>query len=127
MTDVTLQTDKTMVEFGLCDKDTGEMVSYEVYHRRGKIFRYKARAEWFGDVISAFNILFTRPYLGQVKVISPNIQGSATGGAVFDFYTFTPLKDIQDIWNAWGKDIHRIIMTIKPYEEYDGEFNTYYD
>lgn len=111
---------------GLRDEDTGELVSYEEYRRRGKVFRYKARAEWFGDVISAFRILLTRPYLGRVKIICPSIQGSFLGCAVFDFYTFTPLKELQDIWNKEGQDIHRIVMTIKDYDEYDGHFNSYY-
>lgn len=86
---------------------------------------YKARAECFHDVISAFNIIhkYNRDKEGHhiIRLISPTIKGSPMGDAVFDFWTESPIKTIQTLWDTYGRDLHRIIQTIKPFDKYDGK------
>jgi hypothetical protein len=45
------------------------------------------------------------------------------GDTDFDFWTATPIKTIQTLWNEEGTDLHRIIQTIKPFNEYDGKID----
>lgn len=86
---------------------------------------YKARAECFADVISAFHIIheYNRDKEGHhiIRLISPTIKGSAMMDADFDFWTATPIKTIQTLWDTNGQDLHRIIQTIKPFDKYDGK------
>lgn len=86
---------------------------------------YKARAECFGDVISAFHIIneYNRDKEGHhiIRLISPTIKGSAMMDADFDFRTATPIHILQKLWDDKGQDLHRIIQTIKPFDKYDGK------
>ena len=89
---------------------------------------YKARAECFGDVINAFHIIYE--YNNRVEVddqiirlISPTIKGSPMGDTDFDFWTNSHIKFIQTLWDTEGRDIHRIIQTIKPFDKYDGKID----
>jgi len=92
---------------------------------------YKARAECFADVIEAFHIiqeynieldynLKSHPS-DIIRLISPTITGSPMGDTDFDFWTESPIKSIKKLWDTRGRDLHRIIQTIKPIEEYDGK------
>lgn len=108
--------------------DDGAFVSIEEYWKRGKIFRYKARAEMFPDAVHAFNLLFSGGRLGRYKVIKITMKSLLLGDCIFDFYTDTPMKDLQTLWDKEGKNLHRIIQTIKPYDEYDGKIdNSFYE
>ena len=88
---------------------------------------YKARAECFADVISAFHIINEYNYDNEgykiIRIISPTIKGSPMGDADFDFWTESPIRLLQKLWNDEGQDLHRIIQTIKPFEKYDGRIN----
>lgn len=93
---------------------------------------YKARAECFADVISAFHIIqqYNNNNDGSkiIRLISPTIKGSAMMDADFDFWTATPIRTLQKLWNDKGHDLHRIIQTIKPIDQYDGKIdNTMWD
>lgn len=86
---------------------------------------YKARAECFGDVINAFHIIqeYNRHKDGSniIRLISPTIKSSVMMDTDFDFWTATPIRTLQKLWNDKGQDLHRIIQTIKPFDKYDGE------
>ena len=93
---------------------------------------YKGRAECFADVINGFHIIQEhnlRSSLGYnykdnvIRLISPTIKGSLTMDAVFDFWTTTPIKTIQTLWDTKAKDLHRMIQTIKPFDKYDGKID----
>ena len=78
---------------------------------------YKARAECFTDILDAFNLLRNR----QIVLASPTIKETALGCASFDFWTNKPIRDLKVLWDTEGRDLHRIIQTIKPIEMYDGK------
>ena len=86
---------------------------------------YKARAECFPDVISAFHIIHIHNMdvdkTQRIPIISPTIKGSSMGDTDFDFWTNTPIKSIQMLWDRKGSDLHRLIQTIKPIDKYDGK------
>jgi len=88
---------------------------------------YKGRAECFNDVISAFHIIneYNRKNHGSniIRLISPTITGSAMMDADFDFWTATPIRTLQKLWNDKGQDLHRIIQTIKPIDKYTGKID----
>ena len=93
---------------------------------------YKGRAECFADVINGFHIIQEhnlRSSLGYnykdnvIRLISPTIKGSLTMDADFDFWTTTPIKTIQTLWDTKAKDLHRMIQTIKPFDKYDGKID----
>ena len=88
---------------------------------------YKGRAECFRDVISAFHIIneYNRNAKGDkvIRLISPNIKGSAMMDTDFDFWTDSPIILLQWLWNEKGFDLHRIIQTIKPIDKYDGDID----
>ena len=87
---------------------------------------YKARAECFHDVISAFHIIHEHnrgcSESRIIRLILPTIKGSPMD-ADFDFWTETPIKTIQTLWDTNGFDLHRIIQTIKPFDKYDGKID----
>ena len=96
------------------------------------LIRYKARAECFMDVINAFKIIqdYNEDQDGDkiIRIILPEIKGDITGDTDFEFWTDTPILKIQKLWDTWGQDLHRIIQTIKPFEEYTGKKdNTMWD
>ena len=105
----------------LCDVEAEIMKSIE---EQGYT-HYKCRAELFDDVISALVIIgkYNRDKEGDdiICVMSPTIKGSPMGDADFDFWTKTPIKTIQTLLDTKGKDLHRIIKTIKPIDKYDGK------
>lgn len=78
---------------------------------------YKARAECFVDILDAFNLLRNR----RIVLASPTIKETALGCANFDFWTNIPINDLKIIWDKEGRDLHRIIQTIKPIDKYDGK------
>lgn len=78
---------------------------------------YKARAECFADVMDAFNIAAKHRF----TLFSPTLKGTPMGDAFFDFWTNMPINDLKVIWDKEGRDLHRIIQTIKPIEKYDGK------
>jgi hypothetical protein len=88
---------------------------------------YKARAECFVDVICAFHIIheynMDQHPKDIIRLVSPTIKSSPMGDTDFDFWTATPIKTIQTLWNEEGTDLHRIIQTIKPFNEYDGKID----
>ena len=92
--------------------------------------RYKGRAECFGDVINAFHIIHEHnkdnvDSWGDnlIPLISPTIKGSPMGDTDFDFWTNAPLIRFQWLLDFAGRDLHRIIQTIKPFDKYDGQID----
>ena len=106
---------------------TWEQMNAEILKRMEEqgYTHYKARAECFADVISAFHIIheYNRDKEGHhiIRLISPTIKGSPMGDTDFDFWTESPIKTIQILWDTNGRDLHRIIQTIKPFDKYDGK------
>ena len=108
---------------------TWEQINADILKRMEEqgLMHYKARAECFADVISAFHIINEYNYDNEgykiIRIISPTIKGSPMGDADFDFWTESPIRLLQKLWNDEGQDLHRIIQTIKPFEKYDGRIN----
>ena len=88
-------------------------------------YRYAARAECFMDVIRAFKIIddYNEDKEGHhiIRIISPTIKGSCMGDTDFDLYTNEAPHTLQTLWDTQGTDLHRIIQTIKRFDEYDGK------
>jgi len=88
-------------------------------------YRYAARAECFMDVIRAFKIIddYNQEDEGRniIRIISPTIKGCAMGDTDFDFYTNEAPRTLQTLWDTRGIDLHRIIQTLKRFENYDGK------
>ena len=88
-------------------------------------YRYAARAECFMDVIRAFKIIddYNKYKEGHhiIRIISPTIKGSFMSDTDFDFYTNEAPHTLQTLWDTQGTDLHRIIQTIKRFDEYDGK------
>ena len=78
---------------------------------------YKARAECFADIMDAFTIAAKH----HITLFSPTLIGTPMGDAYCDFWTNKPIRDLKVLWDTEGRDLHRIIQTIKPIEEYDGK------
>ena len=115
-------------------KPTWEQMNADILKRMEEqgYTHYKARAECFGDVISAFHIIneYNRDKEGHhiIRLISPTIKGSAMMDADFDFWTATPIHILQKLWDDKGQDLHRIIQTIKPIDKYTGKIdNSFWD
>ena len=85
-----------------------EADSYKRMVESGKCFHYKARAECFPDVINAFNLMIERGH----KCIKVNIQSLMFGDTYIDFWTTTPISDLQRLWDDEGIDLHRLSKTI---------------
>jgi hypothetical protein len=85
---------------------------------------YKARAECFIDVVTAFNTIhdynMEQRNEGIIPLVVPTIRGSVMGDADFDFWTNKPIRLLQHLWHTRAEDLHRIIQTIKPIDSYDG-------
>lgn len=78
---------------------------------------YKARAECFADIMDAFSIAAKH----RITLFSPTLVGTPMGDAYCDFWTNKPIHELKVLWDTEGRDLHRIIQTIKPIEEYDGK------
>ena len=78
---------------------------------------YKGRAECFADVMDAFTIGAKH----HITLFSPTLVGTPMGDAYFDFWTNMPIHHLKVLWDKEGRDLHRIIQTIKPIEKYDGK------
>lgn len=94
---------------------------------------FKGRAECFADVITAFHIIaqhnIKHPHITEnIQIISPTIKSSAMMETDFDFWADVPIRALQKLWNDKAHDLHRLIQTIKPIDEYTGEIdNTMWD
>ena len=132
-------------EFVCCDKCNSERViparlklateksryeemcaSYESRIEKDGFTHYRGRAECFTDVVNAFHII-TENNLDNdtdiVRIILPTIKSYMTGDTDFDFWTDTPLRKIQTLWDTQGYCLHRMVQTTKPIAEYDGQID----
>lgn len=105
------------MEVKVKDKN-GDYKTYDELVAQGEMYRFKARAECFPDVLEAFQLL----HKYGINTCRVTIRSFDLWDAIFDFYTSHPLERVQTIIN-YGNDLHRIVQTIKPYNQYTGEID----
>ena len=98
-----------LVKMTAQEKEDYEMdVLYKGMVMSGRCFHYKAMAECFPDGLQALNLMIE----GGHKCIKVNITSDMFGETYIDFWTMTPMADLQRLWEEEGIDLHSLYQTI---------------